>query len=207
MQLSAPHRARFEAFLDKIASDTYPEEPSSHHDAITDSVMQHALTILKPAEGARILDVGCGQGVALTRFIAKGFRPTGIALNDVDVSVCRSQGFDVHQMDQSFLDFEDGAFDLVWCRHCLEHSIFPYFTLSGFHRVLAPGGALYIEVPAPDTACSHQLNGNHYAVMGKSMIGSLIVRSGFDVLDTLEIKFPTPMGQDAYWGFVARRRG
>ena len=39
-------------------------------------------------------------------------------------------------MDQSFLDFADDYFDFVWCRHCLEHSIFPYFTLQEIYRVI-----------------------------------------------------------------------
>lgn len=99
-------------------------------------------------------------------------------------------------MDQSFLDFPDGTFDVVWCRHCLEHSIFPYFTLSGFHRILRPGGWLYVEVPVPDTSCAHQTNRNHYSVLGKSMLGSLIERSGFRIVDVLDITFSVPAGPD-----------
>ena len=81
-------------------------------------------------------------------------------------------------MDQSFLEFADNYFDFVWCRHCLEHSIFPYFTLQEISRVIKPEGYLYIEVPVPDTSCQNQTNKNNYSVLGKSMWLDLIKRSG-----------------------------
>ena len=80
-------------------------------------------------------------------------------------------------MDQSFLEFADNYFDFVWCRHCLEHSIFPYFTLQEISRVIKPEGYLYIEVPVPDTSCQNQTNKNNYSVLGKSMCLDLIKRS------------------------------
>ena len=110
-------------------------------------------------------------------------------------------------MDQSYLDFPDESFDLVWCRHALEHSAAPYFTLAGFHRVLARGGTLYVEVPAPDTACKHETNPNHYSVLGRSAWISLMQRAGFDVVDTAVIDFAVPAGPDTYWGFILRKRG
>jgi len=128
-----------------------------------------------------------------------------VTLNQTDVDVCRSLGYDVRYMDQSFLDFPDESFDVLWVRHCLEHSVFPYFTLSGFHRVLKPGGWLYVEVPAPDTSCAHQTNGNHYSVLGKSMLGSLIERSGFRIVDILDISFTVPAGPDTYWAYIQQR--
>lgn len=65
--------------------------------------------------------------------------------------------------DMSFLPVADGSFDAAWCRHVLEHSPFPYFTLSEMHRILRDDGPIYLEVPAPDTACHHERNPNHSA--------------------------------------------
>jgi hypothetical protein len=65
---------------------------------------------------------------------------------------------------------------------------------------------LYVEVPAPDTACLHQTNGNHYSVLGKSMLGSLIVRSGFELLDVMDVNFTVPAGPDTYWAFVGKKK-
>ncbi len=154
---------------------------------------------------AKILDIGCGQGVALQLFKSQGFDPIGITLNSQDVAVCQQRGYQVYEMDQSFLDFADASFDFVWCRHCLEHSIFPYFTLSEIHRVLKPQGYLYIELPAPDTSCKHQANGNHYSVLGKNMWTELIKRLGFEALQVFDINFHTPMGPDIYWAMIQKK--
>src|SRR6185295_19648378 len=205
MKLEPAHIARFEQFLETIAGQTYPEVPSGIHDQISAQMFEHFWQKCSPPANAKVLDVGCGQGVALKLFAAKGCEAIGVTLNQTDVDVCRSLGYDVRNMDQSFLDFPDGSLDVVWCRHCLEHSVFPYFTLSGFHRVLKPGGWLYVEVPAPDTSCGHQTNRNHYSVLGKSMLGSLIERSGFRIADILDIAFTVPAGPDTYWAFIQQR--
>ena len=94
----------------------------------------------------KILDIGCGQGVALEIFKKHGFAPIGITLNKEDVAICQQKGYQVYQMDQSFLEFADNYFDFVWCRHCLEHSIFPYFTLQEIYRVIKPEGYLYQDL-------------------------------------------------------------
>jgi SAM-dependent methyltransferase len=205
MKLEPAQIARFEQFLETIGSQTYPEPPSGGHDQISAQMLDLFWSKATPPPNAKVLDVGCGQGVALKVFAAKGADAIGVTLNQTDVDVCRSLGYDVRQMDQSFLDFPDGSFDIVWCRHCLEHSIYPYFTLSGFHRVLKPGGWLYVEVPAPDTSSMHQTNQNHYSVLGKSMLASLIGRSGFRIVDVLDIAFSVPAGPDTYWGFIQQR--
>ena len=205
MKLTPVDIARLESFLERIADDTYPEPPSDQHERITEGVLEKIVPIVGLAPGARVLDVGCGQGVALRHFQASGWDATGITLNATDVEACRARGYHVLEMDQSFLDFPGEHFDLVWCRHCLEHSVFPYFTLTQFWRVLKPGGWLYVEVPAPDTACAHQTNPNHYSVMGKSMLASLMQRSGFSPVESFDIGLNVPAGPDVYWGFVQRR--
>jgi len=150
-------------------------------------------------------DYGCGQGVALELFTSKGFDPIGITLNSQDVAVCQEKGYEVYEMDQSFLDFPDASFDFVWCRHCLEHSIFPLFTLSEIHRVLKPDAYLYLEVPAPNTVCHHEANINHYSVLGKRMWRQLLKQSGFKVLNILDIQVKTRPGMDTYWAMIQKK--
>jgi SAM-dependent methyltransferase len=204
MKLKRADIRKLEEFFDKIKDDTYPEPPMEPHISITDQMIDY-LTEKYLSPNRNVLDIGCGQGQALERFSSNGQTPVGINLNPVDLAACRQKGYRVLEMDQSFLDFPDGEFDLVWCRHCLEHSIFPYFTLYGFHRVLKPGGYLYVEVPAPDTSCQHQTNKNHYSVMGKSMWLDLMNRAGFALSEQLDINFTVPAGPDAYWAFILQR--
>jgi len=200
------HYRRLDAFLERLRGDIYPEPPSPVHTAITRQMFDAVRERFPLAPGARVLDVGCGQGVALELFRAAGLSPVGVTLGP-DAEVCRSKGFEVREMDLSFLDFEDERFDLVWCRHAIEHSVFPFFTLSELHRVLKPGGALYLEVPAPDTACGHQTNPNHYSVLGRSMWIQLILRTGFPQTETLDLNFTTGAGPDTYWAFLQRKPG
>jgi SAM-dependent methyltransferase len=195
---------KLEEFFDKIKDDTYPEPPLEPHMSITEQMTDYVSSKYL-APGSKVLDIGCGQGQALERFSSHGHAPVGIGLNPVDLTACRERGYQVLEMDQSFLDFPDDEFHLIWCRHCLEHSIFPYFTLHGFQRVLKPGGYLYVEVPAPDTSCGHQENANHYSVMGKSMWLDLMKRAGFTPSEQLDINFTVPAGPDVYWVFILQK--
>jgi len=152
---------RLEELLERLENKVYPE-PSSHlHCDITQKAFAHLMK-LKPLHAAmRVLDVGCGQGPALELFKKTGVTAVGITLGEDDIAACRSRGYTVTRMDQSFLDFADKTFDVVWARHVIEHSVFPLFTLHEYSRVMRDSGILYIEIPAPDTACHHERNINH----------------------------------------------
>ncbi|MEB3343708.1 FkbM family methyltransferase [Okeania sp.] len=205
MKLERTQIQKLELFLERIKNDTYPEPPTKLHSQVTQQMFHVCLKQISLPPAAKILDVGCGQGVALEIFQKHGFTPIGITLNTEDVAICQQKGYEVYQMDQSFLEFPDNYFDFVWCRHCLEHSIFPYFTLQEISRVIKPEGYLYIEVPAPDTSCKHQTNRNHYSVLGKSMWLDLIKRSGFETLKVLDINFNVPAGPDVYWAMIHQK--
>jgi SAM-dependent methyltransferase len=203
MDVSFSGIARLVAFIDKIENDTYPETPSNLHSQITVQMLDTVLDKLQLGKDARILDIGCGQGPALDIFKAKGYYATvGITLNNTDVATCTAKGHNVQKMDQSFLEFPDNSFDFIWARHVIEHSIFPYFTLTEFGRVLKGGGQLYLEVPAPETSCHHEKNPNHYSVLNKGAWNSLLERSGFTSLEDVDLRFTTGMGPDEYWGFI-----
>ena len=92
------------------------------------------------------------------------------------------------------MTFADNEFDLLWCRHVLEHSIAPLFTLSEYRRVLKPGGLAYVEVPAPDTSARHETNPNHYSVLPLSAWFNLFSRVGFAVEHSIAIGFTVPAG-------------
>ena len=195
---------RLDAFLQKLRGDIYPEPPSVVHTGLTRQMFAELMKSYPQPPGAKVLDVGCGQGVALEVFREAGLDPLGITLGP-DAEICRAKGFNVREMDFAFLDFDDKSFDLVWCRHAIEHSIFPFFTLAELHRVLKPGGVLYLEVPAPDTACRHQTNRNHYSVLGKSMWTQLICRTGFPSTRVLDLHIQTGAGPDIYWAFFQQK--
>ena len=188
-------------FLDAIERDVYPEATSQIHSEITQVALDKLAGMFPLGPATRVLDVGCGQGPALQYFQERACDYLGITLSDNDLAACRSKGFRVEKMDQSFLNMPDGSLDLVWARHVIEHSIYPLFTLSGFRRVLRPGGMLYLEVPASETSCHHEHNPNHYSVLSKRGWRSLLERSGFQILCDADYSFNVIAGPDLYWGF------
>lgn len=194
-----------QAFMENIATEAYPEAPSPIHTQITAKAIDHLFTNYGIPPNALVLDVGCGQGVALKHFVEQGCRPVGITLNLTDLEECRKQGYTVAQMDQSFLDFDDATFDLIWARHVVEHSIFPYFTLTEFARVLKPGGILYLEVPAAETTYRHELNRNHYSILSRTMWLSLLDRSGLTAQEAQSYFLKGEDGPDEYWAFWGRK--
>lgn len=196
--------SRLDKFLDSLRGEIYAEPPSEPAISVT-AMMVNSLRdkgIIKA--GIDILDVGCGQGVALRHFKEAGAKAIGITIG-ADHDVCKAAGYDVIEADQSFLEFPDQSFDLLWCRHVLEHSPFPLFTLSEYFRLVRVGGHVYVEVPAPDTSARHHENPNHYSVLGVSAWHSLMVRTGFSVVDATSINVVVPCGPDTYWGFLLRR--
>ncbi len=201
MNYSLNSLARFFKFLDSLEGEAYAEAPTPLHDNVSKQSMDHLFATYQVPAHARVLDVGCGQGVALTLFRQRGCIATGVTLNDTDVAICCAQEFDVHKMDQSFLEFEDSSFDLIWARHVVEHSIMPYYTLTEFRRVLKPGGFLYLEAPGINTL-GHEQNPNHYSVLGQEMWVALLERSGFQVMETMSYFLKTLNGEpDEFWGF------
>jgi len=190
--------------MQEISRDTYPEPPSPIHDDITAKVIPDVVKHLKP--GAYVLDVGCGQGVALEHFKRLGFHATGTTLNDTDRKVLEEKGYVAKVAFQEDLPcIWSGHFDLVWARHVIEHSVMPYWTLHEFKRVLKPGGWLYLEMPAPDTSSNHQWNQNHYAVMSYSMWNALLIRAGLIINNAREWKFNTQVGPDSYFAFLCQK--
>ena len=205
MELRQMDIARLNGFLEKVREEIYSEPPSQTHSEITGRMFQFFMDKYPLPQESTILDVGCGQGTALDLFAREGYHPIGITMDSEDRAVCQRKGFTVYEMDQSFLDFDKESFDLVWCRHCLEHSIFPYFTISEFFRILKPKGYLYVEVPAPETSCRHEGNKNHYSILGKRMWVELLRRSAFRVLDCVDINHVVPAGPDLYYAFIQQK--
>jgi SAM-dependent methyltransferase len=202
---AARNYLRFETFLDGLVCEVYPEPPSEPHVSITGPAIDQLHKDNFIRRGMRVLDVGCGQRLALERFRSLGIEAVGITLGPQDLDVCRSKGFEVRPMDQNFMDFPDNSFDLLSCRHILEHSVVPLSTLSEYRRVLKPDGLVYIEVPAPDTSSHQEQNRNHYSVLPKSSWLSLMQRSGLTLQNSIDLNFNVPCGPDTYWAFLLRR--
>lgn len=113
-----------------------------------------------PAAGARVLDVACGTGV-VARLLPPRVGPTGqvtgLDLNPGMLTAARTAtaGAPIEWLEGSAqaMPLPDGAFDLVLCQQGLQFFPDKAAALREMHRVLAPGGRLFIAVWRSSAHC------------------------------------------------------
>lgn len=99
----------------------------------------------------KILDVGCGTGIAYevisNEFNSFGY--VGIDLSDDMISVGRSRypGATLNVMDCEKLKFKDSSFDIVFARSILHHVPHPDIAASEMIRVVKKDGMIIVSEP------------------------------------------------------------
>jgi len=98
--------------------------------------------------GARILDAGCGSGRNMVELARYG-SVTGVEISPVSVEAARARGVgEVLQGSITDLPFEDASFDAAVSLDVIEHLEDDRAALRELRRVVVPGGALLVTVPA-----------------------------------------------------------
>jgi SAM-dependent methyltransferase len=103
------------------------------------------------APGARVLDAGCGTGMALAQYAGADRTLAGFDLSDGMLRQARKRG-DLRYADlrvasaASPWPYEDGSFDAVLCLAMLEFVEALDESLDELVRVLAPGGRALFTV-------------------------------------------------------------
>ncbi len=90
---------------------------------MSDQRTMEAIASLVP-EGARVLDLGCGDGALLAHLqAARGCSGYGIELDDANVLACVRRGVNVIQLnlDEGLAIFDDASFDVVLQIDTLQH--------------------------------------------------------------------------------------
>ena len=115
---------------------------------ITDAIA--AKELQKP--DARILDAGCGTGFNLGYYSANNSREVyGLDIADAALEGVRERGLRrIAQASIADIPYQSGAFDLVFSFEVLTQTRYEFHDaeLREMHRVLKPGGALFLRVPA-----------------------------------------------------------
>jgi len=95
---------------------------------------------------SKVLDVGCGKGELLARM--HNLRPE-LELTGVDITDAPLVDSEIKRITANALalPFPDNSFNLVVCRHVIEHIPDSSKLFSELARVVKKGGKLYIECP------------------------------------------------------------
>lgn len=122
---------------------------SARYGAVLEALKEHRI-----GQGARVLDVGCGDA-ALSGLIAKQLHTeiAGIDTTPLAIELARTEfknrglAGDFAVIDGYTYPFADAAFHAVVCSDVIEHVREPHTLLTEMWRVLAPGGVAVITTP------------------------------------------------------------
>lgn len=188
--------------LETLKKTVYQEPKIDYHEKLIDSAFKQ---FVEKGSFKDVLDVGFGTGYSLNKFGDLGIAAKGITLDEDERKAQNVLGHDVQIMDMAFLDFEDQSFDLVWCRHALEHSVMPTIALMEFGRVLRAGGNLYIEVPQDEAV--HVDNPNHFSMLSDRSWQALFRKTGLNLLYRGQAVIHLEGWTDLYWFYWLKKEG
>ena len=116
--------------------------------------------LLKPQAGMNILDVGCGAGklaFLFNEYTKDGAKIVGGDFSEELLGKAREKNKKIGaSIDFQFLDFnekfkfEDNTFDLCTSAFAIYYASDLKFTFGEAHRVLTPGGRLFVSGPLPE---------------------------------------------------------
>ena len=96
----------------------------------------------------RILDMACATAMSF-RFLSDLGSIRGLDISTETIRFARQRGIDrIVRGDAQKIPFAEGSFDLVLALDAFEHFPDDVASMREVHRVLAPGGALILTVPA-----------------------------------------------------------
>jgi ubiquinone/menaquinone biosynthesis C-methylase UbiE len=142
--------------------------------------------------GKKVLDAGCAQGRDVGYFLKKGFRVTGIDLCLPFLDLARKEypQAEFLEMDLSKLTFPDNSFAGLWASASFLHISKAQApgTLSGFLRVLKPGGIAMISVMSGNFEglwANTEINWpeRYFSYYQKEELSQILIKAGFTILD------------------------
>ena len=116
--------------------------------------------LLQPKAGMDILDVGCGAGklsFLFNEYTKGGAKITGGDFSEELLDKARAKNKELGaKIDFQFLDFNkpfnfpENSFDLLTSAFAIYYAADLKFTFGEAHRVLKPGGRLFVSGPLPE---------------------------------------------------------
>jgi methionine biosynthesis protein MetW len=143
---------------------------------------EDAISLFETEPGARVLDLGCGNGEFTRRIAAKigTDRVCGIDYSIENVERARARGIDCRRgnLDEVKAHFDDGSFDVICANQVLEHLADTDMLPDEIYRMLKPGG--YAVISTPNLAATQ----NVFALMLGWQPPQTAVSDDFDIFLT-----------------------
>ena len=112
------------------------------------AVVRHALGV-ESLEGLRAVDVGCSAGFIADELALAGAETSGVDIDEPGLDKARArfgERVDFRLARGEDLPFDDASVDVVVLNHIYEHVVDPEAVVADIHRVLRPGGVLYLGI-------------------------------------------------------------
>lgn len=130
----------------------------------------------------RALDVGCGSGGNSSVLHRLGWDMTALDSSEEALRAARRRGLRVLRGDVRALPFRAEQFDLVVSTDVWEHVEEHDLVAAEAHRVLRPGGTLFVAVPSGmDLWSGHDIALGHHRRYEQQDLVSLVEGAGFTV--------------------------
>lgn len=110
--------------------------------------------------GAKILDIGCGNGDFVRLASLLGWDAQGLDPDPSAVAAGRKAGLMVMEGGFPNVDMSDGQFDVVILSNVIEHVHDPVLALREVYRILKPSGRIWLATPNLDSAGHHIFQNN-----------------------------------------------
>ncbi|MCA3276853.1 MAG: class I SAM-dependent methyltransferase [Roseomonas sp.] len=140
----------------------------------------------RPGAPGALLDAGCGTGGLLRRLVGSGRALVGLDFNpEAARRASAKSGALTTGGDANRLPFADASFGALVSLDVLCHrAVDPGLALAEFHRVLKPGGALVLNLPAFDWLHSaHDIRVHNARRFTATGARALLEQAGFTAIE------------------------
>ena len=135
------------------------------------------------------LDVGFGNASLLFTAAEWGFTPVGVDLRKDNVETLRKLGMEAHCVPIEDMEGGAGRYSVISMADVLEHMPYPKAGLKAAHRLLRPGGVLFVSMPNMDSMVWRALDASgsnpywgeieHYHNFTRQRLYALLDEHGF----------------------------